>query len=118
MEDEIIIKPYEPVDDEGLKNLVIENMFHTQRLTRSALITWTIKGLGYFKTIAALSLTHVVMTLLFVALGFEITPAATCSFGLMALILTVAYGIELPIKFANVGRHYAVTTVSKDFEDI
>ena len=41
---DIVIKPYEPIDDEYLTEMCVSNMFQTQRLTRAALIEWTIKG--------------------------------------------------------------------------
>eukprot|EP00331_Platyophrya_macrostoma_P009797 CAMPEP_0176419792 /NCGR_PEP_ID=MMETSP0127-20121128/8252_1 /TAXON_ID=938130 /ORGANISM="Platyophrya macrostoma, Strain WH" /LENGTH=184 /DNA_ID=CAMNT_0017800325 /DNA_START=244 /DNA_END=798 /DNA_ORIENTATION=+ len=44
--------------------------------------------------------------------------ASVVSAGLIALVLTIAYGIVLPRKFQASGKYYTETTVRKDFADI
>ena len=114
---DIVIKPYEPIDDEYLTEMCINNLFQTQRLTRAVLIEWTIKGHGYLKVVIALSLTQTLTVLIFQFLGFEFKLASILSFALVASVLGVAYGIVLPKHFKHQGAEYA-KTVRTDFADI
>lgn len=118
MEQEIVIKPYEPIDDQALTKLCIENMFHTQRLTRKALIQWTIAGLGWFKVILRLSIAQIALSIVFQMIGLKLLTATIVSLVTLALILTILYGFVFYNKFVENGRYYANSTVAKDFSDI
>lgn len=118
MDQEIVIKPYEPIDDEAMKNMCIRNMFHTQRLTRGALIQWTIGAYGLSKIILRLSIVHIALSVFFQLFGLDLLKAALASFASIILILAILYGIVLPNNMKKIGKYYTDIEVAQDFVNI
>lgn len=114
----IFVKPYEPIDDEGLKDLCISNMYDTQVLTRGVLIRWAITVIGWRKIIIILSFLLSISYTLLLEAGFNSNHSLCLSCIGWAFLLIAFYGMFVPWLTMCYGCYYAKVGVEKDFSDI